>query len=1142
MLSMALQARNIPAASQSPQHIKNAINDGNQLILATGIFDPLNEVLDFTDTNLNNSASKRYGIIQFLDKKANSKWLKNKGFKVIQSFSNNAYLVNWMNRDKTILNQNSDIRWFGAFQSAYKISPNLWLNNRQNASTYQVTVHTFKDAENFNLKGFISKYFNTVKIVNSNIPQGYGQYVIEVNAAQIDDTLNKLAANEDIQWINAYHKQKFFNTEAVSATQATSTSGGSASDDNYIPTTTPIWDQGLYGTGQIVGIADSGLDRNEDWFMHMNKGSGVVTAITDAEDVILPIVGTVYPNNKIYAYWTMPGAEAYDNGSFHGTHTTGSIAGDRLKSIGSGPAGSVSSPAAHGYDNDDGMAPNAQILFDDIGSNGGLTGSGSIPMWQQAFAGGAAIHSNSYGSSTFGEYVGSDRLADKALRELEGMIILFAAGNSGPGSNTIGSPGNAKNVTTVGALRHGNSSVVASFSSRGPTDDGRLKPDILSTGEDIESAGGDTNNTTVDVNPSRRTTSGTSMSTPITAGSTALLRQYFTDGFYPTGAKNTADAHTPRGPLMKAVLLNGTNTDGGFFANNIGWGRVWLDNSLYFSGESKKLRFWEVSNFDGLQTGEQFTTSVAVQAGQEFRATLVWYDLEGPTGSGVTLVNNLDLTVSVGANTYLGNNFSANNSVTTGSTDAINTVEQVRFSLPVSGNYTITVNAANIPGNGVINSDKQGFALVVSGDLSSGNTIPPNPIDPTGLTANSNDLSGIDLAWSDVSADYDSYEIYRTIGSCANADLTQLRYVGQSNTNSFTDASSQGGYQYSYKVRAFSDDLVSDYTNCTDAVSQQICTLPPVFDQTSVAIAANTAALCSIDLTWQAAASSCPAASDVKYNIYRSTTHDFTPSGANLIATSISNATSFSDTTVMSGQPYYYAVKAEDTTTAGAGPNNGNESIEVYEVASTALGTTTTEGILIDDVDNFTQMQLSSIWSISNDQASNGLLSYRSAIQGSATYTANTCARMYSSTFSIPNSPASPPSISYQSRYNIEADWDGVVVEISTNGGSSWTDLPPNDGYPSSFSMTGAPPINACGYVASHGAFNGSTATAFQNIAHDLTAYQGQTVQIRWSLSSDPGSEEEGFYLDELNYNNILVPQACTLYSDEVIYENGFEN
>ena len=1127
------------AHSLSPELVKNAIVNKNMLILATGSFDPLDQVLTFSEANIENLASQRYGIVQFEDKASDYQWLQNKGFDVIQNLSNNAYLVNWSNSDKSLLDSNQNIRWYGAFQSGYKVSPNLWIQNRQVNPNYQLSVHTFKDVHNFNIEGLMRKYFSQSKIIQSNIPNGFNQYVIEVSADQLDDVISKLSANEDIQWLNIYNPQKFYNTEAVSATQATSTSGGSASNDNYTPTVTPIWDQGIYGSGQIVGIADSGLDRNEDWFVHLDKGAGVVTAITDAEDVTLPTVGTLYPDNKVIAYWTMPGAAAYDNGTFHGTHTTGSIAGDRVGSIGAGPAGSVSSPTSHGYDNDDGMAPNAQILFDDIGSNGGLTGAGSIPMWQQAFAGGAAIHSNSYGASTLGQYVGSDQRADQALRGLEDMIILFAAGNDDGQVNSTSSPGNAKNVTTVGALLHGNSSSVAFFSNKGPTDDGRLKPDLSATGSSIESAAGDLNNSNVVDSPSRRTTSGTSMSTPITAGSTALLRQYFMDGFYPSGSKIAADSVTPSGPLMKAVLLNGTNTDGGFFANNIGWGRVWLENSLYFSGESKRMRFWEIPNSDGLETGEQFTTSVAIQAGEEFRATLVWYDIEGPTGSGVTLVNNLDLTVQQGANTYLANNFTANNSVTTGSADNVNTVEQVRFSAPVSGTYTITVDATNIPGNGTFGSNKQGFALVVSGDLSSGNAVPPNPVGPSALTANSNGLAGIDLGWSDVSADYDSYEIYRIQGSCATADLTKLKYIGNSNINTFTDSNTIGGYQYSYKVRAFSDDLISEYSNCIDVVSDQLCDLPPVFAQNSVSVSSNLNATCQISLNWQAANSSCPSANNVQYNIYRSPNHNFIPGASNLIATTGLNASSFNDITVMSGQPYYYVVKAEDTTTSGSGPNNGNESLEVKQVATTALGAATQEGMLIDDVDNLTLMSLSSVWSISAEQASNGSLSYRSAIEGSNAYPSNICARMHSTTFSIPAAPASPPNITYQSRYNIEPDWDGVVVEISTDGGANWIDLPPNGGYPSDFNMTGNPPINICGYPASQGAFNGNTGGAFVPVTHDLSAYQGQTVQIRWSLSTDPGSEEEGFYLDELSYNNIDAPQACL--SAEFIFVNGFE-
>lgn len=1134
----------IPASKQSVIEIKSSVSDSNNLVLATGSFDPKYDSLDFSETGMSNVSMNKYGIVQFENKKSDFKWLEDHGFTVVQSMPNNSYVVNWQNSDKSLLNQNPNIRWHGAYQSGFKISPDLWDGNRSAQLKYNVSVISFKDVEFEVLQGLIKKYLPQDSIVKTNIPANFNEIVISIDSSRLTQSLNTLSSLEDIQWITPFYAQKFFNAEAVSAIQATSASGGS--NDSYIPQVTPIWDQGIWGTGQIVGIADSGLDRNEDWFVHLNKGIGVLTAITDAEDVSPPAVGTWYVNRKVFAYWTMPGAEAYDNGTFHGTHTTGSIAGDRGSQVGAivdDVPPSISSPTQHGYDNDDGMAPNAQILFDDIGSPTGLTGQGSKPMWEQAYAAGSFIHSNSYGASTLGEYVGSDARADETLRELDDMIILFAAGNDDGQNNATSSPGVAKNVTTVGALMHGNSTVPASFTNWGPTDDGRLKPDVSATGTSIDSAAGDTNNTNVVDAPSRRTTSGTSMSTPITAGGTALIRQYFTDGFYPSGSAVAADAVKPSGTLMKAMLLNGTNTDAGFFSNSTGWGRVWLENTLYFNGDSRRFRFWEVTNDNGLSTGENFSVDVEVQAGEEFRATLVWYDLPGPTGSGVTLVNNLDLTVSGNGNTYPANNFNpvTNESLAVGgSADTINTVEQVRLTSHAAGTYTITVDATNIPGNGEYGSDKQGFALVVSGNLSSGNSVPPDPTDPSNLVVNGNTSAGIELGWSDVSADYDYYEIYRVEGNCGSADLSALRYVGSSNTNSFTDDSTVGGFRYSYKVRAFSDDLVSSYTNCISAESQQACLIPPAFESEQVSVSNNIGNNCQISLSWNAGTPVCPLASGVQYNVYRDTSHNFTPSGANLLATTSVGATSFIDNVnIMPNQPYYYIVKAEDTTTDGTGPNSGNESLDEHEVVSSALGSTTAEGSITDDVDNLSIMQLESIWSVSNEQSSNGVLSYRSAAEGSTTYSPNSCGRMYTMEFAIPASPSSPANLTYQATYNIEADWDGVVVEISTDGGNNWTDLPPNGGYPNDFSSTGNPPINVCGYPASQGAFNDSSA-GFQSVVHDLSAYNGQTVQVRWSLSTDPGSEEEGFYLDELQYNNIMAPQACNTVGD-LIFDNGFE-
>src|SRR3546814_350921 len=139
------------------------------------------------------------------------------------------------------------------------------------------------------------------------------------------------------------------------------------------------------------------------------------------------------------------------------------------------------------------MAPNAQLLVQDIGDdpNGCLAINDFGGTLLQAVAADAHIHSNSWGAADAGAYNSNDAELDFATWSTESLLVVVSAGNDGPASGSTGSPGNAKNALTVGALGHAGSTSVVSFSSRGPAADGRLKPDIMAPGSGTISAAGD---------------------------------------------------------------------------------------------------------------------------------------------------------------------------------------------------------------------------------------------------------------------------------------------------------------------------------------------------------------------------------------------------------------------------------------------------------------------------------------------------------------------------------------------------------------------------------------------------------------------------------------------------------------------------
>ncbi|RMH12363.1 MAG: hypothetical protein D6695_06840, partial [Planctomycetota bacterium] len=249
---------------------------------------------------------------------------------------------------------------------------------------------------------------------------------------------------------------------------------------------------------------------------------------------------------------------------------------------------------------------------------------------------------------------------------------------------------------------------------RGPTNDGRRKPEIYSPGCSIRSASASSSCSSTSL-------TGTSMAAPSIAGSAALVRQYYTEGFYPSGAANPSDAFIPSGALMKATLLNSTvdmTGISGYPSNREGWGRVLLHNTLVFDDDTRNLIIRDVRNNsnEALNTGDSFEMTFDVNSLFEpLKITLVWHDPPGAVNANPAYVNDLNLTLIGPTGEFKGNVFSNGISATGGTYDFRNNVEMIYFPATAAGEYTLRVDAA------AVNVGAQGYAIVISGDVSESN-------------------------------------------------------------------------------------------------------------------------------------------------------------------------------------------------------------------------------------------------------------------------------------------------------------------------------------------------------------------------------------------------------------------------------------
>ncbi len=535
---------------------------------------------------------------------------------------------------------------------------------------------------------------------------------VRVPEVQTGEFLDLLLEDPRVVAVQRASGAKLYNSTARRIVQSgTITTGGET-----------IWGHGIRGEDQIIAVLDSGADPLNCYLAESNAsfppvvGRGVV-GTPDLTRRKIIIYDMIFAGDD-----PADGRIAYDNHG-HGTYVGGNAAASA--------ANSPFSTAGNVYN---GVAPAAKLVVQDGGYVSGdncsdLAGLGCpvldlTDVLDQAWDQGARIHNNSWGDrenfSPQNTYTAiCEDFDDIAWRHPE-FLGVFAAGNSGGGGfniGSVGSPSTAKNVLSVAGTENTDFEQIVSFSSIGWASDGRIKPDVAAPAQTFSSQ---VNFSESSIHCTVGPVQGTSMASPVTAGSAALVRQYFEEGWYPSGALRMSDGFEPTAALLKATIIAGAQpvaSEPPPPSQRQGWGRVNLDESLFFQGEDQGLAIID-GGTEFSNDGEFFETTYNLTGGdmEPIVFVLTWTDAPGSTLSTTALVNDLDLEVSFtadtgrgGVDTYLGNNFDEFGVSDQGGTaDVLNNVEVVKLAARSNGTYTVRVSASNIL------EGAQDFALVVN--------------------------------------------------------------------------------------------------------------------------------------------------------------------------------------------------------------------------------------------------------------------------------------------------------------------------------------------------------------------------------------------------------------------------------------------
>jgi len=656
------------------------------------------------------------------------------GASLVQYIPENAYII-WgddatQSALKSVKEKNTIIQFLDDYHPLYALSPRLD-SSLGDSSSVDVTVQFYNYGEEARAAAEqLAK--SASRVIEPPCEAVYGRY-INVRIAMPGNTLSQIASLPGVVTVEPYVEPRLC-CERQDQTVAGNLNGAltQPSGPGYLTWLASLSFPTTPSSYPIVDVVDDGFDNGNatnpanSEFREFNNPNPTPTPPTPSRvqyAQIAPAASGITAPNGIDGHGNI-------NISIVGGYNNGT--------------GSPANLDGSGYHYGLGVSPYGRLastkIFKDGGVWGGTTNTESQLVNNQYNAG-VRISSNSWGANVKGAYDTECVNYDTWTRDTQSgttgnqqLLFVFAASNAGPNASTVGSPGTAKNVITVGASENYNQigtdgvacavtdsqadniQDIVNFSSRGPCKDSRVKPEIVAPGTHIQGAasydpGYDGSGVCLQYCPAGQTkyaeSSGTSHSTPAISGCVSLIYNFL---------GRVYSISNPSPALLKAYVahtgrhLTGVYANDNLPSNSQGFGLV----NLGFAFSQAAPRMFVNQTVVLANSGDTYQISGSISNTSEpFRVALSWTDPPGPT-SGNAYVNNLDLEVNVGGTLYRGNNFSLGVSQSGGSADIRNNTECVFLPAGTSGSVTITVRGTTIAGDGVPgNSDTtdQDFAL-----------------------------------------------------------------------------------------------------------------------------------------------------------------------------------------------------------------------------------------------------------------------------------------------------------------------------------------------------------------------------------------------------------------------------------------------